>query len=133
MGLFSWLRPSKSASAHPARPSIILITVHEAHEAIQAGTRILIDVRKPEEWSAVGRPAGALGLTLQDPDFERKLAAIVGGDTEKALAFSCKTGGRSSQAAERAAQAGYGDVANVEGGFLAWQAAALPIDTGPFD
>ncbi|MEL6111473.1 MAG: rhodanese-like domain-containing protein [Pseudomonadota bacterium] len=128
MGLFDFLKRAPKQTKH----RVTALSVHNAHEAAQSGARILIDVRKPEEWADGGRPEGAVGLALQDPDFERKLAQITGADTDKAIAFSCRTGGRSSQAADRALAAGYTDVANVEGGFLAWQAADLPVDYGPY-
>ncbi len=114
------------------RAAIKTITVEEAQHLISSGAITLIDVRQHDEWNDGGRPQGSHGVTLQDPDFEAKVLAVLGGDYAKPVAFSCKTGGRSSQAAEKAKDAGHLDISNVEGGFLAWVEAGLPIDQGPF-
>ena len=118
--------------AKKRRTEIKQMTVHAAHEGEKSGAIALIDVRKPEEWNETGRPQGSHGVTLQDQDFDAKVLALLDNDKSKPVAFSCRTGGRSSQAAEKARDAGHVDVSNVEGGFLAWQEAGLPIDKGPF-
>ena len=109
------------------------ISVDEAHQQVKDGAVVLSDVRRPEEWEEAGRPQGSYGVTLQDPEFLEKTLALLGGDYAKPVAVSCRSGGRSSQAAERLKAAGHKDIANVAGGFLAWQDAELPIDRGPFD
>ena len=114
------------------KPSIKQISVSHAHELTRTGAIILIDVREPSEWNDTGRPQGAHGIALQDPNHAKKLLKLVNGDRSKPIAFSCKTGGRSSIAAEAAQKAGHSDVSNVEGGFLAWVAAERPVDYGPF-
>ena len=108
------------------------INVTQAHELTSNGAVTLIDVRKSEEWNDTGRPQGSHGVTLQDPDFEAKVLAVMGGDKSKSVAFSCRTGGRSSEAANKAKAAGHLDISNVEGGFLAWEKADFPMDKGPF-
>ena len=114
------------------RTEIKQITVVTAHERAKNGATTLIDVRRLEEWNDTGRPQGSYGVTLQDEDFETKVLALLGGDKTRSVAFSCKTGGRSSQAAQKACDAGLSDISNVEGGFFAWEEAGLPIDKGPF-
>ena len=137
MGILNFLglgpKPGKPAPpAANADSTVRQISVQTAHQRSTDGEVVLIDVRMPEEWHDTGRPLNSHGITLQDPEFENKLIALVSNDKSRALAFSCKTGGRSSQAAQKAVDAGHTDVSNVEGGFLAWQAADLPIEQGPF-
>ena len=113
-------------------PAIHQITVHEAHDRASTGALTLIDVRQYEEWNETGRPEGSYGITLQDEAFNDKVLKVLDGDYGRPVAFSCKSGGRSSQATEKAKAAGFLDISNVQGGFLAWQDADLPIDRGPF-
>lgn len=108
------------------------ISVNEAHRLQRADAVLLIDVRAPDEWKATGRPQGSIGVTLQDPDFTGKILAHVSGDRSVALALTCRTGARSSSGAKKLAADGFSDLANVEGGFLAWKQAGLPVDKGPF-
>ncbi len=108
------------------------IGVEEAHELVTAGRLMLIDVRHPQEWNETGRPAGSYGVTLQDREFELKVLEILGDDKSKPVALSCRTGARSSRGADRLVAAGHMNVSNIEGGFLAWKKAGLPIDAGPF-
>lgn len=108
------------------------IGVEEAHELVKAKRLILIDVRHPQEWNETGRPAGSFGVTLQDRDFELKVLEILGGDKNKPVAISCRTGARSSRGADRLIAAGHTNVSILDGGFLAWNNAGLPIDPGPF-
>ena len=115
-----------------AKTVIRQINVAEAHDLTSKGAITLIDVRKPEEWNDTGRPVDSHGVTLQDPDFEVQVLQCMGNEKSKPVAFTCRTGGRSSEAAEKAKAAGHTDVANVKGGFLAWAEAELPTDKGPF-
>ncbi|MEO1149653.1 MAG: rhodanese-like domain-containing protein [Pseudomonadota bacterium] len=128
MSLLSMLSLGKSKP----KTMIKQISVTDAHELVLAGRTTLIDVRKLAEWNETGRPQGSHGVTLQDEDFFEKVLKIMGGDKTQPIAFTCRTGGRSSEAAERAKAVGHTDISNVEGGFLAWSAAKLPVDQGPF-
>ena len=108
------------------------ISVSDAHAKYSDGETILIDVRQPDEWADGGRPEGAIGLTLQDPDFLAKLDQIVDGNKDKPVAFNCKGGGRSMKASELAVASGFTNISNVEGGFMSWVENKLPTDKGPF-
>ena len=107
------------------------ITVHEAHDLCAKGAVTLIDVRRPDEWAKTGRPLDSHGVTLQDPDFLDAALAAAGDDKDRPVAFSCLSGKRSQQAAEKALAAGHTDIFNVEGGFMAWAEAGLPLDRDP--
>ena len=76
---------------------------------------ILLDVREPNEFDrghipgAVLMPLGRLTDNLQH--FKR----------EREIVVYCRSGGRSSRAAEILRQAGFGNVLNLTGGILAWE------------
>lgn len=102
----------------------------EAWEALQADkTAQLIDVRSAPEWAFAGLPnldnLGKQTVTLSwkfypnfdlNPDFIAKLEAQHPNKSAP-LYFLCKTGGRSTDAAIAATQAGYTAAYNVTGGF----------------
>jgi rhodanese-related sulfurtransferase len=79
---------------------------------VDADTQV-IDVRQPAEL-ADGTLAGAVNIPLD------RLAARIGelDPTRRTVVF-CRSGGRSSQAAEFLAGAGFVDVINLAGGMLA--------------
>lgn len=77
----------------------------------------LIDVREPDE-VAGGTLAGAINIPLGD------LPARVGElDPSRRVVLLCRSGGRSTQAAEFLTDSGFGDVVNLAGGMLAWAEA----------
>jgi rhodanese-related sulfurtransferase len=94
---------------------------HRAEELLREGGAQLVDVREPYEHEA-GRIAGSLHIELQD------LPAEAGSlDRERPILFYCRTGSRSSLAADAFAASGY-DARNLDGGLKAWVGAGLPIE-----
>lgn len=72
----------------------------------------LIDVREPDE-VAGGTLPGAVNIPLGD------LPARVGElDQSRRVVLLCRSGGRSTQAAEFLTASGFGDVVNLAGGML---------------
>ncbi len=87
----------------------------------------LIDVRTPAEYREVHASCARLvPLDELDP------AALLAGrkSMEEPLYVICRTGNRASKAGEKLVAAGHGNVVNVEGGTLAWEAAGLPVVRG---
>ena len=73
----------------------------------------LIDVREPDEVAA-GTLPGAVNIPLGD------LPSRVGElDRNQRVVLLCRSGGRSTAAAELLTAAGFGDVVNLAGGMLA--------------
>ena len=75
---------------------------------------VLVDVREPEERAVVAIPgsvAAPLGAVLDGG---------AGLPRDVPLVLHCKSGARSERAVRALAAAGYGDVAHLEGGVLAW-------------
>lgn len=91
------------------------ITVTELPALIASGTVQLVDVRTDAE-IAQGRILGATCLPLHL--LPMRLQEL---DTNKTIVFYCQVGGRSAQAAAFAAGQGVVNVANLQGGIMAWQ------------
>jgi rhodanese-related sulfurtransferase len=125
------------------------LTVREAHQQQSEGGTY-VDVRSIPEF-AQGHPAGAVnvpllhrdeatGQMLPNPDF----VAVMQGTFQRGskLLIGCQVGGRSAQAAQILASAGFEDVTNVLGGYggardpmtgalraEGWSTAGLPVET----
>jgi rhodanese-related sulfurtransferase len=86
------------------------------------GDAVIIDVRTAEEWKFVGHVPGSLHVAWQtgtalirNPRFLKELEQKASkGDT---LLLLCRSGKRSSAAAEAAAKAGFGNAFNILEGF----------------
>lgn len=88
---------------------------------------VVIDVRSPQEY-AEGHLEGALNINVEAPDFDAQIAALDPGMT---YALYCRSGRRSSVAAQRMAEAGFGSVIDLEGGMADLAAAGAPVATSP--
>jgi rhodanese-related sulfurtransferase len=89
-----------------------------------ANGAVILDVREDDEWAA-GHAPGAIHIPLGD--LPSRLAELAkAGEGAGSMAVTCRGGGRSSQAVAWLTQQGY-DVANLEGGMKAWQAAGKPM------
>ncbi len=84
-----------------------------------------MDVREADEFARL-RAEGAVLLPLST--FLQTWARL---PADRPLLFICATGRRSFTAADHLVRSGRRDVANVEGGTVAWARAGLPIRQGP--
>jgi rhodanese-related sulfurtransferase len=50
---------------------------------------------------------------------------------DRPLLVMCAVGGRSARATDFLRANGYADATNITGGITAWNAAGLPVQTGP--
>lgn len=122
------------------------ITPQEAHQLVGRGDTY-IDVRTESEFAA-GHPAGAINIPVVspdpvtrqmtiNPDFLPVVQAHVAREAQ--VVVGCQSGMRSQRAAELLTQAGYTNVANMQGGFggmrdqtgrtvvAGWQESGLPV------
>lgn len=76
----------------------------------------LVDVRTPEEFSE-GHIAGAENINFHDEDFLQQFEDM---DKTRPLYIYCRSGKRSSKAAEKLAALGFEEIIDLEGGFLSW-------------
>ncbi len=97
----------------------------EAASEIDAGGVALVDTREPHEYEESHIEGGRLvppGL-LRD-----EIASVVPDRSQRVLLY-CRSGSRSAKAAQEMSELGYENVANVDGGILAWQEQDLPVVT----
>ena len=92
-----------------------------------ASAMAIVDVREPREFSA-GHLPGAVNIPLAE------LSERIGEIAPQAfVVFVCRSGNRSQSACELAARAGRAELADLEGGMLAWAAMINPAMTiAPF-
>jgi len=91
------------------------------------GTAVFLDVREPVEWEhhiagAVQVPRGILEFVADptSPKHNEKL------DPAGRVIVYCRSGHRAALAAVTLKDMGFTNVANLAGGFTAWQEAGLP-------
>ncbi|WP_300543655.1 rhodanese-like domain-containing protein [Maricaulis sp.] len=92
----------------------------DVHEAIRAGSAVIIDVREPREY-ATERLHGASLYPLST--FDPRALPI---DKTRDVILHCGSGKRSVDALKRCEKAGVPITAHVKGGLMAWKAAGLP-------
>jgi rhodanese-related sulfurtransferase len=95
---------------------------------VAAGNAVLLDVREPVEWEhhiegSVQVPRGLLEF-MADPASPKHKPEL---DPAGRVIVYCRSGHRAALAATTLKDMGFANVANLEGGFGAWQAAGLPV------
>ena len=118
---------SGTLSVEEIQKRIEQLTPEQALEEINAanGDLVLLDIREPHEHAE----AHLEGDVLVPPVEVAERIDEVAPDTSQRLILYCRSGARSARAANLLQeQFGYDNVANVEGGILAWQEAGLPVD-----
>jgi rhodanese-related sulfurtransferase len=81
---------------------------------------VVIDVRTPQEYM-FEHIEGALLMPLAFFNAKK-----LPGQSDKRIVFHCGSGVRSERVARAAIEAGFTQIAHLEGGFGAWKAAKLP-------
>lgn len=99
------------------------LSVTEAHRLWTAGELAIIDCREEAEHGAC-RVADVPLIPMSE-----LLARVDEIPADRPLAVLCRSGARSAQVADYLTAAGdHGDVANIEGGIIAWAAEGLPYE-----
>jgi monothiol glutaredoxin len=89
------------------------LTPAQAAERVRAGSLVLVDVRPPDERLLAEAPVAYRHV-------DHGAAELEALPKDTALAFLCRSGGRSAQAAEHFRGLGFTELYNVEGGINAW-------------
>ena len=98
--------------------------MRDAAACLERGELWLVDVREPDEWRDGRAPSAEL---VPLADLAERLPEIAAAD--RRVAFICHSGVRSAYACLAAEPFGIRAV-NVQGGMVAWHAAALPMISG---
>ncbi len=115
-----------------AKSGIENLTPDQVAAEIAAGNALLVDVRDAPERSANGAIPGAIHASrgmlefYADPSSPYHKAEF---DPRKRVILHCASGGRSALAAQTLKTMGYANVAHLDGGFKAWQAAGKPVES----
>ena len=94
------------------------LSTPQAYEAAVSGAIILVDIRRPDEWSRTGVGEGAVPINMLDRDFIDQVSAQVGGDRSLPVALICARGVRSRKMSNRLKQAGFTNIIDVPEGML---------------
>lgn len=109
------------------------LSVGDAHEQARRGDILLVDIRRPDEWSATGIGEGAVPLDMRRPDFIDALLKATNGATDTPVALICARGVRSRYLSDALREAGFGQIIDVPEGMLGsgagpgWLKAGLPV------
>ncbi|MDQ6988832.1 MAG: rhodanese-like domain-containing protein [Mariprofundaceae bacterium] len=99
----------------------MMINVHDFYQKVQKGEfEHWLDVRSAAEFHS---ERADCTLTKNHP-LDKLDSLDLAKDAE--IYVSCRTGARSAKAQKRLQELGFSHVINIEGGYLAWQAAGLP-------
>lgn len=116
-----------SPTPTPAPQLIEDIAIGQAYALIQDNQGnpdfAIIDVRAAEEY-ANGYIRTAINSDYYSATFTDELNRL---DKDKAYLIYCRTGRRSASALDIMRQLGFGEVYNMLGGILQWEAEGLPI------
>jgi len=118
--------PGFLALVEEARPRVKEISIAEYGERLMRREHhVLIDVREDHEW-ARGHLPGAmhLGRGVIERDIESCFA-----DRSTPIVCYCGGGYRTVLVCDSLQRMGYTQVVSLAGGFRAWEAAGLPIET----
>ena len=98
------------------------ISASQLANYLQQASPLLLDVREPWEW-AVSNLAERGARLIPLGELDERIGEI---PRDRPVVVYCRTGQRSMQAALRMAEAGFGQVANLRGGMVAWAAEVEP-------
>jgi rhodanese-related sulfurtransferase len=92
----------------------------------QHDNAVIMDVRTPAEYD-MSHITGAMNVNVQDDDFETMVAGL---DKDRTYLVHCTRNpenGRSSRALETLQSLGFKSLYSLEGGYIAWKEAELPL------
>ncbi len=110
-----------------AKSRIRETTVKDVRADLDSGAEfVLIDTREDSEWNAVH---AAEAIHLSKGIIERDIERAVPAESTK-LVLYCGGGYRSALATDALQRMGYANVYSLAGGWRAWKAAGMPVETG---
>lgn len=87
---------------------------------------VILDVRTTEEFDE-GHLEGAVMIDFYGDDFADRIGEL---DPDVPYLVYCRSGNRSGQTRAMMEELGFSDVADVDGGIVAWTGAGLPVSSG---
>lgn len=119
--------PGFLALVEDALTRIEEMTVEQVRQHREAGTSfILVDVREESEWDAAhAEDSIHMGKGIIERDIEKKIP-----EKDAVIVLYCGGGYRSALAADALQRMGYQTVYSLAGGWRAWNAAEMPVESG---
>ena len=114
-----------NAALHPIGRIAIVSAQQAARLQAEDTEALIVDVREPREYESLRAP-GSVSLPLAE--FVARHADL---PRDRRLLLVCRSGSRSLRATMFLMQHGFSNVANVDGGMIAWKNAGLPVRSGP--
>ena len=107
--------------------TVISIEVNAARDYVaRHDDAVILDVRTPLEYE-MSHIKGSVNVDVQDESFADRVEAL---DPDKTYIVHCTknpAGGRSSRALETLQSLGFKRLYSLQGGYVAWQEADLPL------
>ncbi len=97
------------------------------HKAVSAGSLVLVDIRRPDEWQATGSADGALRINMLSANFIARIKALQSANPDKKIALICQVGVRSARLSKYLESQGLKNLVDVVGGTQLWIDQGLPI------
>jgi phage shock protein E len=117
--------PSPASSTDSPEPrGVRVVSAREAAQLADDPDSVVLDIRTPPE-VAQARVRGAVTIDYYAPDFAQQIDAL---DRDTSYVLYCRSGNRTSGARALMTQLGFQDVADVQGGIIAWANEGLPLE-----
>ena len=130
--MISLFAVSLAQASDDVQDSVTAIEVNDAREFVaQHEDAVILDVRTPVEYK-MSHITGSVNVNVQDESFDDMVIAL---DPNKTYIVHCTKNpadGRSSRALETLRSLGFTHLYSLEGGYVAWTDAELPV-TEPSD
>jgi len=120
--LFSCKNNSQSNDKHT---KVEVLSPTDFKEKVDNKAVQLIDVRRPEEFKA-GHLKNSTNINVLGADFVKNAEATL--DKNEPIYLYCRSGKRSSRASAALKEAGFPEIYDLKGGFLAWSKENLEIE-----
>jgi rhodanese-related sulfurtransferase len=115
-----------------AKQRVENLTPEQVRAELAEGRSVLVDLREPGEVAQTGTIPGAVQAPRGMLEFYADPACPYHRpelDPSRRVILYCASGGRSALAADLLASMGYADVAHLDGGLKAWQAAGYAAES----
>ncbi len=120
-----------TVEAQPAKAGqstvIVKLTPKEGYELIQKNKNnpnfVILDIRTPEEFES-GYIEGAININYHSDTFVEDLDKL---DKNKTYFVYCRTGRRSSDAADIMTKQGFKEIYRINGDIVKWKSEGLPV------
>ena len=125
--LASLLVVSLAEANDDVQDSVTSIEVNAAKDFVaRHENAVIMDVRRPVEFE-MSHITGAVNVNVQDESFEDMVVALDPKNTYIVHCTKNPVGGRSSRALETLQSLGFKHLYSLEGGYVAWKDAELPL------